>query len=292
MKNVIMFKEGQDSFILWVKKRIKNNLNFIGLLSGETGVGKSYNGLSMAYKLDLEFSISQVSFTLLETMKILNSDWFKKKKLKVVLFDEAQVEISNRDWQSRINKLMNFLLSTFRHQNIIFIFTTPFEDDIDVKTRKLLHCIFECKGWDSKTKLSLVRPKLQQYNPKMKKFYSHSLYVLKDKKMNKLVDWYLTKPPQHLIEEYEAKKTAFTSKLNLDIMNELQKADDKKNTDYKKPLTEKQLQVMELLAEHNGNFKEVVDILKTSHVSVYQHHDLARKKGYNWQDFKKNLPIS
>jgi len=153
-----------------------------------------------------------------------------KKKYKVIVFDEAQTEISNRAWQSLTNKLMNYLLSTFRHRNVILLFTSPYSDFLDSQAMKLIHCKFEVRSHDQRTKLTKIRPKILQYNSKLKKFYEHSLYVIRDNRYNKLVFWGVKKPPQHLIDPYEEDKLAFTTKLNksmLEDMDKLEKGEDK-----------------------------------------------------------------
>lgn len=221
MKNIVLKKPGENSWIRYIKGRIRNNLNFIGLFEGPTGIGKSWSAIRIAWEIDPSFEARQIAFSFERIMKIINADWFKKKKWKVIVFDEAQTDINSRTWQSLTNKLMNYLLSTFRHQNIILLFTTPYSDFIDLSSRKLLHCIFVCKGWDKKSKKSLIRPKLQQYNSKMKKFYEHSLYVKTGKGAAKLIHWSVDVPPPHLIDPYEKAKTKFTHALNLDIQEQL-----------------------------------------------------------------------
>lgn len=222
MKNIITYVPGTFSFARWIIKRIDNNLNFNAFFEGETGVGKSYNALSIAYMIDTDFDLRQVAFDFIGVMRIINADWFKKKKYKIIIFDECQVDISNREWQSKVNRLMNYLMSTYRHQNVILFLTAPFSDMIDAHTKKMLHCIFDCKGWNKKTSKSTIRPKLQQYNPKLKKFYEHSLFVIRNGRAKKMVTWVVPKPPQHLVIPYEEAKTKFTSALNADILKELE----------------------------------------------------------------------
>jgi len=119
MMNLVMWKEGEDSVSRWIKKRINQNLNLNALAIGETGIGKTYVMLSVAYNLDPNFSINQVAFNFRDVMNIINSDWFNKLKYKIILFDEVQVSFNSRTWQSLTNKLMNLLMSTYRHQNVI-----------------------------------------------------------------------------------------------------------------------------------------------------------------------------
>jgi len=282
MKNLIKHKEGEPSFVTWIKKRISNNLNFIALFQGPTGIGKSWSALKIAYDLDKEFEVSQVAFDFRGVMQIINAVWFKEKKLKVIIFDEAQCDLSNREWQSLTNKLMNYLLSTFRHQNIILLFTSPYSDFMDSHSRKLLHCIFDCRGTDKKKKANLIRPKLQQYNPKMKKFYEHGLYVIHDNGVDKLNNWWVGRPPEHLIVPYEKKKEAFTDKLNNDILAQLSKDDHK---DDRKKLTDIQEEILITLAQHEGNAKRTAEALKIKLDMVYFHRRQAEKKNYSWKEF-------
>lgn len=295
MKNLIMYKQGEDSFIRWIKKRITLNLNFISLFQGSTGIGKTWSAISTAQMIDPEFSVEQIVFDFKELMAVINSDWFKQKKWKIIIFDEPQITISNRNWQSMTNKLMNYLLSTFRHQNVILIFCSPFVDFLDSQSMKLLHCIFECVGVNKKNELSRVRPKIQQYNSYLKKTYQHPLYVIKGKQTIPLRDWYIPKPSMELIEKYEAKKTQFTTNLNREIMNKLNEITEenkpKENNgnmplNVRKPLTDKQLQVMKVLANHK--YIEASKMLNMSLGQLHSHKKYAMKKGYTLQEFKDN----
>lgn len=302
-----MYKEGEDSWIRWIKKRIKNNLNFVALLTGETGIGKSWNALTIAYKLDPDFDVNeQVAFKFSGLMKIVNKfnnggeddvSNLNKKKIKVCIFDEAQTDVNRRDWQKKTNKFMLHLLSTFRHQNIIVLFTTPYEDFVDSASLKLFHAKFECKGWSKKTRKSRMRPKILQYNAKMRKFYEHSLFVIRKKKVVKLIVWDIGSPPKHLIEPYEKTKFAFTNALNQRIYAEMMKDEgedidepkgriggalDPKN---RKKLTEKQANVMRLMAIH-GTQTKVAKELGLNNSSIHLHVRLAEKKGYEVREFK------
>ena len=256
-----MYKKGESSWVRWIKKRITHNLNFVSLAQGPTGIGKSWAMLKLAYDIDSTFTIDQVAFDFKGVMEIINAEWFKKKKWKIIIFDEAQTSISNRQWQSKANKLMNYLLSTFRHQNIIFLFTSPYSDFLDSQSMKLLHCVFDCKGWNKKTKKSTMRPKLLQYNSKMKKFYEHSLYAIKKTGTYKLTKWSLSPPPKFLVEPYEKRKKAFTSNLNQEIMNDLIVDTIKKDELTGKSLldtgTARQRAARRLYVQYEGNLDKV-----------------------------------
>lgn len=269
MKNLIMYQEGVPSWVAWIRKRIKSNLNFLAIAEGPTGIGKSWAMLSIAYSIDEEFEPRQVAFSFREVMQILNSDWFNKKKWKIIIFDEAQTDISNRKWQSLTNNLMNYLLSTFRHRNVILLFTSPYSDFIDIGTMKLMHCKFEIRGHNTNTQKTKIRPKLLQYNSKLQKFYEHSLYVIRDNNTEKLEMWFVPKPPAHLITPYEHKKVEFTTELNKKILADLDRVNDSKPKTILDTGTIKQREAKRLYFKYNGDVKKIASDLCISMDSVY-----------------------
>jgi len=180
------------------------------------------------------------------------------------------------------NKLFNYLLSTFRHQNIILLFATPYSDFIDSASQKLIHCHFEVIGHNQKTKKTNLRPKLLDYNSNMKKFYYHSLIVLKDKKKLKMSNWSVNKPTEQLIKDYELAKTNFTSGLNAKIMKQLEEMDkvqEPQIIDTRKPLTSIQQEVYDLSC--GGMFgQKIAEKLELSGSYISAILTACRKKGY------------
>ena len=229
MENLILLKKGEPSWIRWIKKRIKNNLNLNALFTGPTGIGKSFNAIDIALQIDPEFDVTkQISFDFAGLMRIINQFNNKtdsnlhNKKFKVVIFDEAQTSTNRRDWQSKVNKFLNHLLSTYRHQNIITLFTSPYEDFLDSAALKLFHVKFECKGWNKKTKKSRMTPKIYQYNAQRSKMYEHPLYVIKKDGTSPLRNWSVNCPPKEITDLYEVEKFKFTNMLNQKITQELE----------------------------------------------------------------------
>lgn len=288
MRNLIMKRPGEAPFVTWTKKRIINNLNFISLFQGPTGIGKTWSAISYAYQIDPDFSVDQIVFDFEEFMEVLNASWFRKKKWKIIIWDEPQITISNRNWQSAINKMMNYILSTFRHQNIILIFCAPYKDFLDSQSVRLLHCVFKCKGVNTQEKISRVRGLLQEYNPDMKKTYQHSLYVTAPKrKATKLKSWRIPIPPKHLIDPYEDKKTAFTTKLNSNVKDQIDEISGKKEKPVKrKALTEKQENVMKHKALGLLD-NEIAEMTGYSKRLVAHCYASALNKGYKVEEFKE-----
>jgi len=155
---------------------------------------------------------------------------------------------------------------------------------------KLMHCKFEIKGHSKKTRQTHIRPKLLQYNSKLKKFYEHSLYVIKDGKLHKLVNWYINKPPKHLIEPYEKSKEEFTDKLNKDILRQLNELEEKKapKKTIQKPLTELQQRILECWKKGMKQ-KDIVKELNKKQKIISESEKYMRNKGYNKENYQNNL---
>jgi len=279
MKNMIKHNEGYLSWVLWIMKRVKNNLNFNSITTGETGSGKSWFDLSLAYAIDKEFDIRQVAFSFERVMKIIQAEWFQKKKWKIIIFEEVQTSISNREWQGLINRLFNYLLSTYRHRNIILLMNSPYTDFIDSHAKKLIHTVFEVRGHNGKSKKTKVRPKILQYNSQMKKFYEHSLYVIRKGKLQKQVHLLMDKPPQHLIEPYEKAKTEFTSGLNEKIIRQLENY--KSKDEPKEKISETRNDIVKLYKKFNENAHKVAEFTGMGIRNVYKHIRNAKMNELN-----------
>ena len=211
----VVEKERIYSIIKYIKNRIKNNKNFLCTITGPTGSGKTWSALSIASLLDSEFNINRVIFRGRELMKLINEGDLKPGS--VIIWDEAGVDLSNRNWQSVTNKMLNALLQTFRHRNFILFFTVPYSDFVDSATRKLFHADFETQKIDKSKGTVVIKPKLLQYNSNMAKWYRKYLKWRVGNGFIKIKRWAIPKPPMDLVNEYEAKRSMFTKNLNKNI---------------------------------------------------------------------------
>lgn len=289
-ENLILKREGETSVVTWIKRRIKRNQNCISITTGPTGSGKSYANISLCMEIDPEFNVErQVVFKLTDLMRLINDDWFKKLKWKQIIFEELQVTSSNRSWQSAVNKMLNYLLSTFRHQNIILYFNAPYQDFIDSQSLKLVHMILETRGVNRKTNLCKIAPKLLQYNAKMKKYYEHRIHAIyPNNKIMTISVVNVMKPTQEACKIYEDKKKEFTDNLNKDIMKqalELERGKDDDKIDKRKPLTEKQREIL-LCYKKLGQGKLVAKEMNLSQGYLSTQLKLARNKGYRPEDME------
>ncbi len=297
-------KKKTNSWARWMVGRVmrQNKNNLIGLV-GPTGSGKTYTGISIAEIMSgmsgVHFGIEHIVFSLRELMDLINGGTLRKGS--TIIFDEPQASISSRDFQADANKVFNLLLSTFRHRNLTLIFCTPFEKLLDKNTRKLFHARFDTMSINRNDNTCRIKPRFVEYSDFKEDPYRKQLIVQyrnKEGKMKseKVFYWDVPKPDAEIIKLYEAKKLAFTDRINKNISTRLKKYDEsgksitaeEQKIDTRKELTDNQKNILMSLAKH-GNLKDVMKELNiNSPSSISNAVKLARNKGYRVEDFKKN----
>ena len=285
--NIVKYVKGQCSYIGWLNKRLKNNKNALILMYGQTGSGKTYSAIRKAWELDPTFDVRQIVFSFVEFMEVINSDWFKAKPIKQVVFDEPQVSMNSRTWQSITNRIINHLLSTFRSTQIIVYFCCPYKDFLDSQSMKLIHCCGETKGINRDKNKCRVKLSFEEYNSSMQKYYHHPLLVNRAGQWRKLREIHIKLPPKELYEPYEVRKKAFNDKINAEIMAKAKQAEDadKPKQDKHgqiglKPLTLKQKLVFDMLNE-GQSVEDIAKAMKISPRVVNFHLDMIGNKGYS-----------
>jgi len=280
----------------WIKlltrRTMKQNRNNLITIVGATGSGKTWSAISicelMAKEDGVPFNETHIVFTLKELMKLINSGTLQKGSK--IVFDEPQVSISSKEFQSEANKIFNYLLTTFRHRNLSLFFCTPYEDLLDKSTRKMFHAKFETVKINRKDKSCKLKPKILEYNSQLQKFYEKFLMIAYKSEdspnyvTKKIRFWSVPKPSQDLINKYEQKKLEFTTALNQRIEQRLESYDAKQEEKYKTPshqksLTRLQEEYYELYKQHFET-KKIAKIKGVSLTAVYKHLNAIRKKGY------------
>lgn len=271
----IIGKPSEKYWITYIKQRIRKNKNFLGFISGQTGSGKSYSTLRICEELDPDFTIGRVVFGGLELMSLINSGELKKGS--AIAFEEVGVEMSNRSWQSVTNKMLNYLLQTFRHKNIVLIMNSPYMDFVDVSTRKLFHAEMSTQGINHKKKEVRLKPQLIQYNSRLQKFYFKRLKVITPQGKMPVDVWNVGLPSEALRLAYEQKKAEYTANLNKRIQAELEQIDRKQVKVQE--LTQVQEDTLQLLKK--GMSVEGIAKLRNKHLrTIYHAITLLKKKGY------------
>jgi ABC-type dipeptide/oligopeptide/nickel transport system ATPase component len=282
----------------------KNNNNLVAIV-GKTGSGKTWAGISICEIMSeidgVPFTIDHIVFSLTELMELINSG--KLKRGSKIVFDEPQISIGAREFQSEANKVFNFLVSTFRHRNFTLFFCTPFEKLLDKSTRRLFHSKFETLSINPNKQTCRIKPRYLEYSDfKDDPYRKQLLAIVKESNgktsEHKVAYWDVPKPSQALIDQYETKKRAFTDRLNKNIYNRLLDFDKSKgfitsdNTPVveRKPLTATQERVMKVLANTlvSNRYEKASEVLGISIGSIHQNKVLAEKKGYRLEEFREN----
>jgi len=196
----------------YVIKHIKNqvhqkNRNFVGIIVGKVGTGKSYSAMRLAEELDDKFSIDKVFFNVEDLLRCVHEN--KMYPGEVLILDEAGVAISNRQhYMNKFNKSMAFLLQTWRHRNLVLFVTVPDIAFVDAGIRKLFDAILECRKVLKRERKVVADWKFIQVNPQSGKAYFHNI-----KGRDGVYTVKISKPSVKLLHIYEKKKTEFTTKL-------------------------------------------------------------------------------
>lgn len=197
----------------------KKNQNWLSIICGATGSGKSYSALKFATEIDPEFTVStvreRVVFTPQQFMALLNSGTLKEGSC--IIWDEAGVGIPAREWQSISNKLINYITQTFRTDNLAVIFTTPSFEFVDTNLRKLFHAYIETMHIDRYHNVCIVKYKKLQYNPWMKKSYAKYPITMTGK-LNEIA---IRKPSAKMCHEYDAWRDVYSKELKTDVETKL-----------------------------------------------------------------------
>ena len=276
-QNMVHYKPGRSSFIGWIQKRLRQKNNCLVLVYGQTGSGKSMVCLRLAHELDNEFDERQVVFGFSEFLQVVNADWFKEKKIKQIVFEEAQTSLNARAWQSMANRLINHLLSTFRAQQIIVYFNCPYRDFLDSQSQKLIHVAMRTLSINRNTSKCTVRFSLEEYNSDMGKYYHHPLFVVDGKKKKKINQMFIKLPPEPLRVAYEVKKASFldeSNKMLLEKVHALEHPEEKKQK-----LTLQQAKARSLYLEHKS-FVKVAEIMEIDTSTAHKYCRAAENKGY------------
>lgn len=256
------------------------------VICGQTGSGKSYWALRMAQATQpllngTEFTINQVCFKGSELMRKINSNEYPVGT--IFIWDEAGVGMSSRDFMSVINKMLVFMMQTVRHRRYVFILTVPDFSFIDAGARKLIHSQGEMKSINFANNTSNCEIFMLQHNSRSGKTYYKHLRVIKNGIKRRVPFFRLGLPEGNVLAEYEKIKRQFTDELNEEIENKLSAIEEKdreaSKPKEKKPLTEKQQQVYELLKK-GLMCQEVAKQLNITQPSVSRHKALIEKKGY------------
>ena len=213
---------------------IKRNQNWICVIVGKTGHGKSYVGAKLAQDIDPTFIDSIRDEGLKSRVSVGNKDDFlaivkkarnkEMKKGSMIIFDEAGVTISCRTWFEQNQQALMNILQSFRILNIGTIFTTPNLSFIDAQARKLIHEYLKALRINYNINRVILKPFYLDPDTMGDKIYTkyHWFHGIK---MTRLV---VAKPSKDFITPYEPEKEVLLDTLieEAEISSKIEKIRD------------------------------------------------------------------
>ncbi len=218
MAQIIFQKIGEgEIFNKWLYSRlIRNNKNVISAELGATGSGKSYRDLRKAelwydYHFKEKFPPENICFGVSAVMTILSSG--KLRRGEILIVEEAGVNLGSRSWQSKVSKMFNYVLQSFRSMNIGIFFNLPYLTMLDSQARHLLHYYAESSGIDFKTGLNKCKPFFVQVAQGTGKIYRRYPKVKVGNRSVKIQRFNYSMPSKYLVDAYEEKKDVYLKNL-------------------------------------------------------------------------------
>lgn len=279
-----MKKPKEGLMVQYVRQRVNKNKNFLAAITGPTGSGKTYSALTLAEKIDFNFTKDNIVFTPEEFISLLNSDTLSKGS--VIVFDEAGVTLNARQWQQSSNQMIQHVLQTFRHKNYIVIFTAPHFGFIDKASRELFHCYMETQRIDFTNKKCILKPLMIQVAQRSGKMYFKYLRVILPKLgKTELKEVSLPLPSKQLLIDYELKKNAFTQYLNEEIEEKMKKdnKEEKLTKDQEKFETIRRLRAINQNDNSKWQWEDIGDIFNTKGNAI--------RKWYSETDRRTNREV-
>ena len=288
--DLVASQRGQKSYFnSYILQRISQNKNFLGLITGPTGSGKSYSALRLGESLDTDFDIQNVCFTPREFMSLINGKSKKLKRGSVIVFDEIQVSMSHLEYHALQSKVLNYCFQTFRHRNFILFMTSPHLSFINASLRKLFHGRLETRSINVAKKQVIIKPLLLQCNQRTGVTYEKYLRVCTKEGVLPLMSIAVNLPSTALLAQYEAKKDQFGKDLNESISRDIAAIDDKaKRTG--KPLTIIQQEILDYLSQRL-TIPQIASEMDNSVTYIYAQLELIKKKGVTVRPVKEGAKI-
>lgn len=195
------------------------NRNWLGIICGESGSGKSYSALKLSELIDPEFNIDRVIFTPEEFFEILNSG--KLHKGNALIWDEVGVGLPAREFYTITNKDVNYILQSFRKDNLAVIFTTPGISFVDVQARRLFHALIETLFILYDENCVVAKYLEIQYNPRYDKIYMKYPRIENNGRIITIKTLNIGKPSEKLADAYEEKAKEYKDRLKKEKQKEI-----------------------------------------------------------------------
>lgn len=271
-------------FCKWLHIRlIKNNKNVLGVELGGTGSGKSYRDLRKAelwyeYYFKEDFPVENICFGVSKIMDRINSG--KLRKGEVLIFEEAGVNLGALDFQTKVSKMFNYILQSFRSMNIAIFFNLPHLGMLNKTARMLLHYSFESDGINFRKEINNCKPKFNQVNQSSGKIYRKYMKVNSNGNHTKIKRFSFSIPSEYLVKAYEDMKFKYISDLAEGFQQHLRNEEQVLKDKMGRPtLSDIEQEVYDLNIK-GLNQIEIGKILKKDSSTISQTLKRIKRKGF------------
>lgn len=278
----------RDSILVsYIKDRVYNSpKNVIIVIVGEPGTGKSNLGIALLHKLNPELFEEMTPEEVLEKRLAFNPTRFleiindpETKKGSVVVFDEPQINFNSRDFYSTTNKMINKVLTTFRHRQLITIFCTPSLSYIDSQARKLMSLFIEPYNMNMKEGYIKARVYKYQYNAYMDKVFRPKIRFQdpNDRTLKVLSTISVRRLPPRIERAYKEVSHKFKRDITKDVQKKLKGEID--SLKEKPVLTMLEKEVIKLKVNKKKNKEEMAEELGLPKAQINKVYKDLKKKG-------------
>ena len=116
------------------RRLIANNRNWLAIICGPTGTGKSWTSLKIAQMVDPTFNAHRIVFSTEEFLDVFRTCHAGE----VIIFEESE-ELNSRRAMKEANVQMGVILSMIRFTQVSVLFNLPSIAMIDINARRLMH---------------------------------------------------------------------------------------------------------------------------------------------------------
>jgi len=187
-----------------VRERLTvKNQNWLCVITGETGSGKSWTALKIGALLDENFNIDKVAFEPVDIIPLIGTS----EHGDIIVMDEAGISFGARSFMSKHNRALGNIFQSFRYKQIGLIWTLPDASMIDVQARRLMHTFLETMPIDYERGLTRVKW-FDIYTDKWTGEYRHRYPRVNIPKYGQVVVKVVKfpKPPSYITDDYQIKK--------------------------------------------------------------------------------------
>jgi hypothetical protein len=207
-----------NKFLVAIYSREHKGINSIILILGARGIGKTYLAMKISETLSLKmhnnrFTAEDVVFDLAEILARIKFHEDQGEKWAWIVFDEAGLEVAARDFMQDINKIMSYVMQSFRHTKVNLIVCLPHPDMIDLHVRNMADFWIDMKG---RGKARVYKTKLVTFRSGVKTPIFCTIEAA-------------SLPSKDLYEAYEEKRKAYLDRKYAEYLAETQRR--KESTD-------------------------------------------------------------